>query len=126
MNANALKKLQQAGETKPYFGFSKLPMGYHEIIGFRLTKNKFAKKDECKKTILVELKEQIVFLPKYFSENIKEEDINDLNSDGETKYLFFGGKRENRYVYSFFFFFQPDFFSHLFSLFFIALGFSKL
>lgn len=93
---SALQKLQQVAETKPYNGFSKLPIGHHEIIGFRLIKNKFAKKDECKKTILVELKDQIVFLPKHFSTNIEEVDITNLNSDGEMKYLFFGGRRENK------------------------------
>lgn len=93
---NALQKLQQASETKPYYGFSKLAMGYHEIFSFHLVKNKFAKKDDCKKSILIELKDQIIFLPKYFSEDMKRNDIINLNSDGETKYLYFGGKRENR------------------------------
>lgn len=94
---NAFEKLQQASETKPYYGFSNLPLGYHEIFGFRLVKNKFAKKEDCKKkSILIELKDQIIFLPKYFSENINEDDIVNLNSDGEIKYLYFGGKRENR------------------------------
>lgn len=92
---SAFKKLQEASETKPYYGFSKLTLGHHEIIGFRLVKNKFAKKGECKKSVLVELLDQNIFLPKYFSENLKEDDIIDLNSDGETKYLYFGGKREN-------------------------------
>lgn len=92
---SALLKLQQVNDVKPYYGFTKLSIGHHEIVCFRLIKNKFAKKDDCKKTILVELNDQIVFLPKYFAEKIKESDIEELNADGEKKYLFFGGKREN-------------------------------
>lgn len=92
---SAFQKLQEAGESKPYYGFAKLTLGHHEIICFRLIKNKYAQKDECKKCLLVELKDQIIFLPKHFSENINEDDITELNSDGETKYLYFGGKREN-------------------------------
>lgn len=93
--ASALSKLQQVSDVKPYYGFTKLDIGHHEILSFRLVKNKFAKKDDCKKTILVELNEQIVFLPKYFTEQIKESDIDELNADGEKKFLYFGGKREN-------------------------------
>lgn len=95
---NALQKLQHsfALKTKPYYGFSKLPLGYHEIICFHSVKNKFAKKDECKKTVLIELKDQVVYLPKYFAEDITEDDVTILNSDGEIKYLYLGGKRENR------------------------------
>lgn len=94
---SALKKLQEASETKLYYGFSKLSLGHHEIICFRLVKNKFAKsKNERKKTLLVELKDQIVYLPQYFSEKIKEDDISELNSDGVIKYLYFGGKHENK------------------------------
>lgn len=93
---SAFKKLQEANETKPYYGFSKLALGHHKIICFRLVKNKFAKKDECKKSVLIELKDQIIFLPKHFSEKINEDDIIDLNSDGEIKYLYFGGKQENK------------------------------
>lgn len=95
---NAFQKLQQAAEveSKPYLGFAKLEIGHYEIFGFRLVKNKFAKKDDCKKSLVVELEDQVVFLPKYFSEKIKETDIDELNSNGEKKYLFFGGKRENK------------------------------
>lgn len=52
-----LKKLQVACETKPYYGFSKLTLGRHEVICFRLVKNQFAKKDECEKSVLVDLKD---------------------------------------------------------------------
>lgn len=93
---NALQKLQNASDTKPYNGFTKLSIGHHEIIRFRLVPNKFAKKDDVKKSILVELKEEIVFLPKYFSENIKEGDIDELNASHQKKFLFFGGKRSNK------------------------------
>lgn len=92
---SALKKLQMIG-SKPYLGYVKLSIGFHEIISFRLVKNKFAPAGdhENKKSILVELKEEIVFLPQYFKDCLGEEDINDLNSANETQYLYFGGKRE--------------------------------
>lgn len=92
---NAFQKLQEAGESKPYHGFSKLTLGHHEIICFRLVKKKFAKQEDCKRSLLIELKDQIVFLPNHFSENINDDDITELNSGGETKYLYFGGKNKN-------------------------------
>lgn len=95
---SALAKIKSIG-NKPYHGFSKLPHGYHEIVCFKLTKNKYAAADdeqENKKSIIVELKNEILFLPKYFTENINEDDINDINSSNEILYLYFGGKREGK------------------------------
>lgn len=95
---NVLKRLESVQPNKPYHGFNKLPIGYHEICCFRAVKNKFGKKGEgSSKTILVELDDQVVFLPQYFWQKINEKDISDLNElivTGEHIYLFFGGKQE--------------------------------
>lgn len=89
-----LKKLEEP--SKPYRGFPALTKGYHQILQFRSVKNNFAKKSEHKKTILVELEDQVLFLPAYFWQKINEKDIVDLNcmiSKGEFIYLYFGGKQ---------------------------------
>lgn len=97
---NALKKLQFAKPEKPYRGFSKLEEGYHRIDCFRIVKNRFAKRGEAtttSKSILVELHDQVVFLPQYFWQKLNEKDITELNehiNSGENIYLFFGGKQE--------------------------------
>lgn len=93
---SALLKLQEASDMKPYNGFSKLSRGHHEILRFRMVKNKYSKKDDCKHSIIVELENEIVFLPKYFAVALKESDIEELNTDGQKKYLFFGGKRDEK------------------------------
>lgn len=94
---SALAKLQMIGSGKPYNGFIKLALGYHEIVRFRLIKNKYKKDDENnqdEKCMILELQEEIVFMPQYFSRNVNETDVISLNSDGVQKYLYFGGKRE--------------------------------
>lgn len=93
----ALKKLSAIKENKPYNGFPKLTVGYHQILNFRTVKNKFCKKGESAKTILVELDKEVVFLPGYFWQKINEKDIADLNvliERGDKVYLYFGGKQE--------------------------------
>lgn len=63
---------------------------------FKSVKNKFGKKSEYKKSIVVELKDQVLFLPGYFWQKINEEDIVALNnaiSEGQMMYLLFGGKQ---------------------------------
>lgn len=89
---DTLKKIQNIKTGKPYNGFSVLSKGYHEIIFFRLVKNKYG--DEGGKTILVELKNEVLFLPQYFTSLLNEEDIDNLNKCNETMYLYFGGKKE--------------------------------
>lgn len=95
---NALKKLSQVKPNKPYHGFSKLDIGFYRIECFRVVKNKFGKKSEgSAKSILAELKNEVVFLPQYFWDKIDEEDINELNlsiTAGEEIYLHFGGRNE--------------------------------
>lgn len=87
---NALKKMQEASPSKEYRGFNKLKIGYHQINCFRIVKTKFGK------TILVELDNEVLFLPPYFVENMGEEDIAELNLtiNDENIYLYFGGRRE--------------------------------
>lgn len=86
---SAIEKLEMVGTSKPYFGFTKLALGYHEILRFKIVKNKFAKK-----IILVELKDEIVFLPQYYMDVLSEQDVNELNSTDEKQFLFFGGRSE--------------------------------
>lgn len=72
-----------------------LPNGFHKIFSFSLTKNKFGKKGE--KSILIELDDQVLFLPQHFNSKIDEEDIKELNVDigkKENIYLHFGGRDE--------------------------------
>lgn len=92
---SALRKLLEIGPNKPYLGFAKLANGFHKIFSFSLTKNKFGKKGE--KSILVELDDQVLFLPKHFNSKIDGEDVKELNEDiGKNKniYLYFGGQDE--------------------------------
>lgn len=92
----AFKKLCEIGVSKPYYGFPNLPHGFHEISCFRMVKSKYAKKDSgtAGKSLLVELIDQILFLPQYFSNNLNESDINEINSTNKKMYLYFGGLRE--------------------------------
>lgn len=86
---NALKKL---------LGFAKLNTGYHQIHCFRSVKNKFGKKaDGNKRGVLIELDDQVLFLPQHFSQKITENDIVELNDSIESAplYLYFGGAVEN-------------------------------
>lgn len=83
-------------------GFSQLANGYYKVVSFRLVKNKHYKADSenpgLKDSLLVELKDQVLFLLEYWLRRIGEDEtkVNELNSDGVYKYLYFGGKRENR------------------------------
>lgn len=92
---SAFDKLKENSESKPYNGFNKLTLGFHEIHCFRLVANKFAPKDVNEKTLLVELANEVLFLPQHFAKNFTEEDIININSDSEMKFLFFGGRREH-------------------------------
>lgn len=99
----AFDKLQEVGSQKPYHGFTKLSLGYHKIICFRIVENKFKKKEKKNngminnnRSLLVELQDEVVFLPQYFLNTLNEEDIAELSSTvGETMYLYFGGRREH-------------------------------
>lgn len=98
---NALKKLS-AVNSKPYRGFTKLNVGYHSIEVFRTVKNKYPKKGETgiknTKSILIELKNQVLFLPSYFWNTLNEDDLEELNKRIQDKgkvYLFFGGRDDD-------------------------------
>lgn len=85
-------------EGKPYYGFSKLSKGHHEVYKFRLVKNKMykanAEKPMLKRILLVELKDEVLFLPQYFAEKFDDDDskVDVLNNDGIKKFMYFGGK----------------------------------
>lgn len=97
---NVLKKLEELKQNKDYRGFAKLSIGFHKIEQFRIVKNKFGKKTEgTEKSILIELEDEVLFLPQYFREKLDEEDIRKLNATIESKenvYLYFGGKLEEK------------------------------
>lgn len=88
--------LEQLDNVKPYNGFVKLAIGYHSIERFRDVKNRFVKNEGVPgRTILVELKNEVVFLPQYWSEKIALLGIDKLNEQLENKreiFLYFGGK----------------------------------
>lgn len=87
---------------KPYHGFSKLQVGNHEIFSFRFVKNKLYNKypenPGLERSLLIELKDQVLFLPEYIGSQFDDAQIEELNNDGITKYMFFGGSRPNRLV----------------------------
>lgn len=96
---SALNLIQSANlEAKPYKGFKELPHGHHEIVRFRLVKNKMLeefgeKAAKLPRVLLVELSDQVLFLPEHFAIPFHNDDakVEELNNDGVTKYLFFGG-----------------------------------
>lgn len=109
MSALELLNSSNIEEGKPYYGFSKLAIGNHEIIKFRVVKNKqyiaSNAKTGLKHAILVELKDQVLFLPPHFSRKFIGEDgdvctakVDELNADTDKTFLYFGGARANRYV----------------------------
>lgn len=100
--SSAMDILIGATESKPYYGFSNLKIGHHEVVKFRLVRNKQYKSDAEKpsspQTLLVELVDQVLFLPEYFLRQFGDnaEKVDELNNDGVRKFMFFGGRRENR------------------------------
>lgn len=98
--SSALSLLKScASDSKPYLGFTRLTHGNHEIVLFRLVKNKMYNPKvagSLKRSLLVELKDQVLFLPGYFAEKLQDDvKVEELNTDGVKKYLFFDGKRPN-------------------------------
>lgn len=93
----------ESSGNKPYLGFEKLSHGNHEIVKFRLVRSTFCKLDPenkpiPRKCLLVELEDQVLFLPEYISKEFenREDKVAELNEDGIKKFLFFGGRRPNR------------------------------
>lgn len=97
---NVLKKLENTQPNKPYHGFAKLNKGCHQIVNFKVVKNKFGKKaDGSNMSIMVELKDEVMFLPQYFRQKLTDEDLKELNESIEAKekiYLYFGGQNEDK------------------------------
>lgn len=89
---NVLKKLNQPLSSKPYNGFKNLDIGYHKIMCFRESVGK-----AYGRSVIVELKDEIVFMPAYLADKLDADDISDLNNCEETMYLYFGGKFKNKY-----------------------------
>lgn len=103
--SSAFDLLRSFGDdSKKYLGFKHLAHGNHEIVQFRLVKNKMYKpsnEKSLKLSLLVELSGQVLFLPGYFAAKFQDADgekkVEELNNDGMKKYLFFGGTRlENK------------------------------
>lgn len=106
MSALNLLKSTQFTQGKPYLGFSKLTNGNHKVYEFRVAKNKQYKSDNkdknmYKECILVELADQVLFLPGSYTKrfvdeqgNVMQDKINELNKT--SLYLYFGGVRANR------------------------------
>lgn len=100
--SSAFSLLSGFNSSKPYNGFKNLKLGYYKIESFRLVKNKMYNenneahaKNKLKRVLLVELKDQVLFLPEYFAVPLNDDDakVDELNNDGIQKYLFFGGIR---------------------------------
>lgn len=83
---NVLKKINQPQSDKPYHGLPKLALGFHKIECFRISDGKYGK------SVIVELENEVIFLPSFISRNLVNQDIDDLNSCKETMFLYFGGK----------------------------------
>lgn len=100
-STSAFTILQKVGHSKPYLGFKKLRIGNHEIERFKVVNNKQYHEgapESSKKALMVELEDQVLFLPQYFFEQLQydEQKVEELNNDGIRKYLYFGGERDNK------------------------------
>lgn len=102
--SSALDLLQSSNNPlKPYKGFSQLEHGDHRIFSFRLVNNRHYKEVDgtgfnLKRVLLVELADQVLFLPEYFAAPFldDEQKVAELNKDKKIKYLCFRGSRPNR------------------------------
>lgn len=100
MSALSILKSRGFKDSKPYRGFASLAIGNYPITKFRWVKNKnYNEKREgsLKRVLLVELEDQVLFLPEYFARGFDDDDkkVKELNTDGVKKFLHFGGKRSN-------------------------------
>lgn len=97
-----MELLNEERQSKPYFGFSKLKVGYYECVAFRIVNNKQYKPDAenpgLKQTLLVELKDQVLFMPKHISAKFidNQQNFEALTSSTEKIFLFFGGSNPDR------------------------------
>lgn len=86
--------------SKPYRGFAKLKQGDYPIAKFKLVRNKYYDAENVnsvKRILLVELDDQVLFLPQIFASNFGDNDalIKTLNADEKKRFLCFGGAGEN-------------------------------
>lgn len=84
--------------SKPYRGFESLPIGNHEVISFKLIRNRYYNPEilnSMRRVLLAELHDQVLFLPAYMAFNFNDDDnlVNALNNDGIKRYLCFEGRR---------------------------------
>lgn len=87
---NALKKLNSYGDDKPYLGLPQLKQGYHEVYSFRESTGRYGR------SVIAELKDEIIYLPQYMGEKLDQEDIRELNDSTEKLFLFFGGRHQKK------------------------------
>lgn len=89
LNAKCVQKV-----NKPYYGFKQLAEGYHEIVAFKLVKNKYHKTERGaeSRALMVELVDQVLFLPQWMSRDfIKHpKKVDKLNNDGKMLLCFNG------------------------------------
>lgn len=89
--------------SKPCTPFDKLDTGYYEVIKFKLVKNRFYRQNSenpgAEKSLIVELANQVLFLPSYISKNFagpNEYRVAELNNSSEKIFLYYGGSSERR------------------------------
>lgn len=83
---------------KPYNGFDELPIGNYEILSFAFVRNQYYDPDDKRsppRIIMIELSDQILFLPPYMALKLRDDDekLKSLNEDGVKRYLCYGGRR---------------------------------
>lgn len=76
--------------VKPYLGLAQLSLGYHKIESFRAAKTSYGE------SVIAELENEVIFLPKFLVQKLGEKEIADLNDCKEPLYLYFGGMHETK------------------------------
>lgn len=85
--------------SKPYYGFADLQVGNYEIISFKFVQNKWydsEKKNSLKRILMVELSDQVLFLPAIFAKNFNDDDavLEAVNNDKIKRFLCYRGKNK--------------------------------
>lgn len=89
------------GCGKPYKGFTNLEPGNYKILKFSLVRNRFFNPNvegSLPRTLLVELEDQVLFLPSYMAVNFNNNEtlIEKLNNSPSKKILCFEGRRVDK------------------------------
>lgn len=89
---------------KPYYGFSTLPHGNYKIEKIKVVSNKHYKANDRRsfqQSLMVEIADQVLFLPNYFTASFVGEDglvvdekIAEVNASN--LFMYFGGARPDR------------------------------